>query len=1137
MTIRSTLSRSRSFTQQQNLIRGALADRRRRGFSDNAAVSNERIARTSLRRALLSARAALNERDYYEFLEWFAGIYRLEFPTGIEEDVGFDYLNGVIKGPVLPLASEIAWLATRFSFSARAINSFRAAADQIEACVFAGRYGRALDRLSEISETHGETMWSVQLRIALEQKKGGLESQKAYFESIRGKYRRGILEYVAYQTSVRNEERTSWLRFSEIIKVANASSKDKEVADYLDYRLRNVWAASRSSIANVLRLEQSHSIIDQYETFVAFCQEVVRRNDLTDISPVILAACEGLAHIEDFRLRKIIGALKGDTANSSSTKNSSLASISNSEIAELAAKTRPSLSKVVDAWDVIYHEFAMGFRKRKKKRDARGVFGNLLTRFLHPSGDSASDAYELEKLCHNMHGLSIGRAALAMFRAFYPAEDQNEFTFTLIGLHSATSRIEDRLGLMPLLRDGNSQDQRLAPLADALAAYYETRPDDARTILIPVLNAGPRDIVNRLANFISLYCAYLLGDHKQIVVTISRLGADDPSQIAILPIVRMLNQLPNTVYKQMLDAVAPLNALNMLWKATESDKTASTLRLMTGTFLRRSDVGRPSSLIEQGNRFDISELTYFLREVCVPSVLDVSRLFKSSHEVLEERQAICGALNTLDPGRTADYSEEVLAITRRLKVDEGLRIVDQSRIHVDTDAVTRWAHKNLEEDFDRYNDLARAGIGATGNFDDALREIKEAIRHNRQGEFFTPQNEADTALIRLLRALREEFLNSSSYGLDYFLSKRIRHVSFVGLVRGPLEFAHLIATKPTATSDYGSNTYWTNRLATLSTYESRAVDEAIKSFSSKFDSAINRLKSEILHVRTEEHTKGIFDIPITMATLAIGRVILREDQTFDEFLRSVYTIFWAALQPSLVQARQIIDDELKMKIAHDIDELKAEIGAQAQQDPTFPELSAALAHASTEVQGALSEASSWFTRPEIREVTRHFELEEALDVAIESALKLHRAFTPNIRREVIGNVLIAAPDLIFITDAVLVAFSNVKEYSKLDNPEVSVTLQLKEDEEVLIVHIENTVSPRARSAQQDRRIDDIRALIESGVTDRRAKTEGGSGFIKLAAVVQQSARGRIEFGYVEETRFSLTVAYSIIMDLRERLDL
>ncbi|TAX26855.1 hypothetical protein [Rhizobium leguminosarum] len=326
MTIRTPLARSKTFTQQQNLIRGAIADRRRRGFSDNAPISNERIARTSLRRALLSARAALNERDYYAFLEWFTGIHRLEFPTGIEENVGFDYLNGVIKGPVLPLASEIAWLATRFSFSAGAISSFRAAADQLEACVFAGRYDRALERLSEISETHGETMWSVQLRIALEQKKGGLEAQKAYFESIRGKYRRGILEYVAYQTSVRNEERTSWLRFTEIIKTANAGSKDKEVADYLDYRLRNVWPASRSSIANVLRLEQSHSIVDQYETFVAFCQEVVRRNDLIDLYPAILVACEGLAHIEDFRLVKIIDVLKGESTNSSSMKNSSLAS-------------------------------------------------------------------------------------------------------------------------------------------------------------------------------------------------------------------------------------------------------------------------------------------------------------------------------------------------------------------------------------------------------------------------------------------------------------------------------------------------------------------------------------------------------------------------------------------------------------------------------------------------------------------------------------------------------------------------------------------------------------------------------------------------------------------------------------------
>lgn len=1115
------------------MVRGAIAERRRKGFFQNETMSTARQVRTNLRRVLLQTRAAIDSAHYGAFLEWFTAISRLEFPNGIEDDVGFDYLNGVIKGPPVSLAHEISWLTTRFQFESDAINDFRIRAEALERHALNGRYSDAIDYLAAINSVHGETMWSVQLRLALEQKSGGLEAQKAYFESVRGKYKRGILEYVAYQTSLRNEERASWTRFSDAIGNANLASKDREIGDYLDYRLRNKWPATSSAICNVIRIEQSHSVLDQYETFVSFCQEVVRRTDLVHLRPEVGRAVEALGEISDFRLRKIQNTISDFPTDFPSTIEELGGTHDDGDFSGLALKTRNSLSQNKNTWESLYHEVLMASEDKAEPKSASGLFSPFLRRFIHSRGDTANDAHELEKLCHNFNALSFGRAALALVRAIYPAESDQEFNFRLVGLHSPAESLEDSKGILPFLRA--SRNNRAEKLADALSAFYRVEPEAALEAIRLLPQVDGRDVISRFADLIALHCANHVGDQETVITTLSKLGAHDPSQIAVLPVAEMLESLPVSVYKRLSPSLASLNALNMLWKATESDKAASTLRLMTGTFLRRSDIGKPSSLIEQLDHFDRAELIYFLREVCVPSVLDVSRIFASSQDVLEERQAICGVLNTLDPGRTADYSEEVLAITRRLKVDEGLRLVDQSRVHVDTDAVTRWAHKELSEDFDRYNDLAQAGIGATGNFDDALREIREAIKHTKQGEFFTPQNEADTALVRLLRALREEFLNSSSYGLDYFLSKRIRHVSFIGLVRGPLEFAHLIATRPTATSDYGRNMHWLERLTTLAQHELQQVDEAIRAFSLKFDSALNRLKGEVLHVRSEERPGGIFDIPISMALLAIGRAILRDNQSFDDFLRSVYIIFWAALQPSLLQARQLINDELKMQIAHDIDELKAGIAKFAQHDPAFPELSASLAHASSEVQAALSEASSWFTRPEIREVTRHFALEEALDVAIESALKLHRAFTPEIEIDVTGDVSLAAPDLIFITDAVLVAFSNIKAYSKLDRPKVKITLQLDEESEVLVVRIENNVSPKARSAQQDRRINDIRAVIESGVTDRRAKTEGGSGFIKLAAVVQQSTRGRIEFGYIEEHRFCLTVAYSIILD--PKLDL
>ena len=541
---------------------------------------------------------------------------------------------------------------------------------------------------------------------------------------------------------------------------------------------------------------------------------------------------------------------------------------------------------------------------------------------------------------------------------------------------------ENQDGLDVFLECGYLADLRARPIAYAIRAFRAGEFLAARVALQPVICTTTSDWLQRLADLVWLSCADLTDDFGEVVATVSRMGSRDPSLIPLLPLKRMLGNRRPQDYKSLIGTIAPLNALNMLWKVGDEDRAASTLKLSTGQFLRSRPGYTPSLLAEVEPSFDRHELVYFLREVCVPEVLDVSRLFASSKAVLEERQAICGVLNVLDPDHADQYSAEVATISRRLKVDEGLKIVDQSRIHVDTDAVTRWARKNLSEDFERYVDLVEAGIGAVGSFDEALREVREAVKSGKQGEFFAPQNEADNALVELLQSLREEFLNSPTYGLDYFLSKRIRHVSFIGLVRSPLEFSHLISNKPTAQSDYGANSYWRGRLSTLGENEGASVDEAIKKFSRLFDDAVNRLKEEILHVRSVERPKGIFDIPLSLTVFALSRGLLTDGASFEEFLESVYILFWAVLESSLALARRTIDDELKMQIARAVDELKAEIAQCASDDPVFPELSAALAQASTEVQAALGEASSWFSRPEIREVMHYFTLEESLEVAV-----------------------------------------------------------------------------------------------------------------------------------------------------------
>jgi hypothetical protein len=69
----------------------------------------------------------------------------------------------------------------------------------------------------------------------------------------------------------------------------------------------------------------------------------------------------------------------------------------------------------------------------------------------------------------------------------------------------------------------------------------------------------------------------------------------------------------------------------------------------------------------------------------------------------------------------------------------------------------------------------------------------------------------------------------------------------------------------------------------------------------------------------------------------------------------------------------------------------------------------------------------------------------------------------------------------------------------------------------------------------EKRVEAIRNLIDSGPVSSKTRTEGGSGFLKLAAEVTQSVRGNITFGYTDEGRFQLAVTYPLMKVVRREL--
>ena len=117
------------------------------------------------------------------------------------------------------------------------------------------------------------------------------------------------------------KERTTFSRFQETTAARIEKVYKPALQNYLKYRLFGEWPASDKATADILRTEQSHSIVDLYETFISLAQAVVKRADLQHLTKNIGQALDRLVAISDFRLEKLQAHLGSGPIELSTTRS------------------------------------------------------------------------------------------------------------------------------------------------------------------------------------------------------------------------------------------------------------------------------------------------------------------------------------------------------------------------------------------------------------------------------------------------------------------------------------------------------------------------------------------------------------------------------------------------------------------------------------------------------------------------------------------------------------------------------------------------------------------------------------------------------------------------------------------------
>lgn len=1116
--------------------------------------------RQGLSNVLLQARAKVSTSGVGGFFEEMRRLTTFENKRFARIPIGFSYLTLLQSTEPRSLKFEIHWLSWRLLAERDLLSVFLAKKQEIERLIAIGNFAQALAEIEAVEDLAGVSLWSVSLTVALLQELGGDDAQKEYASKIRARFKKAVLPVCVRHLSQRAEKSVpiGWYVENTARRLINRERADIQV--YLQYRLAGAWPSAERELAAILRVEQNHHVFDMYETLIAALQRLAVASTNIGVRQRVEDAVSRLGELNDFRLDKLAAALglgfgmpNCEVLNSRALDLALLGQY-RSAYREAATRSSPPISRsIATALVRSLLQSVMHPCKWRPKDEAAGLelrVSKALAIQSEPfrligSADSADLAWKMGAV---YSGLPFAQATLELYEAQRSSSPQvylgnlklaalncQHISLLDVVSNAASPTVArqylDKLSPSPtrdwamIMLDRQSTgdhclDDHAVAFARGCASYNAGKYEEVGVRIAESLRS-PVQMMARTSAMIALSAYGVTGDLRSAVNLLSRELSVVGRKPDSLPIQLVFEGIPWREMAPLAERVALSNALAALGEIDTTDKTRTNRIFALQKVLAAHGVDRPSLLPHSLEDVEPEEVVYFLRNACSTDVLDMLRTLPSSKAVLEERRDIYARLVQLDPINANEYKYQLATISKEIRVNQGLKTIDASRIHVDTPALRSILRRDLADSFNRYLQLSKDGESPAETFDSLLRELAKPELAARLW-LTVEESEADELLISMVNVAKARFLFDVPHGLDSYLSKRIRHGSIVGYLRAPVE-AEALITQQHADGRYKENTRWERAIA-----QSRnpiELQAAFLGFTRAYDSQLLRLKDVLLHVRTDEKPRGIFDPRMGPAHYRLFRAVARTDTTIETFLDTVLSSLRGLLNPSLEVARDLIAKETSNHFGTLFAQLKKAVEANVDLGQDRTDLLKAVNQASSEVQRAITTVADWFAPIEIEDV--RFSMEDVCDIAKTYVQSLTPGFNPHVTVDDKSGLAFNVQQLPFMQDIMLVAIDNVAKRSNMKEPKIHIASEYSAEASVLTLEISNEAVFPGGIAGGRVRVSEVQPRLNDPDYLARARQDKDSGIPKLASIVSQSEHGRLSIAIKDDGRFCLNLALSI----------
>ncbi len=503
-------------------------------------------------------------------------------------------------------------------------------------------------------------------------------------------------------------------------------------------------------------------------------------------------------------------------------------------------------------------------------------------------------------------------------------------------------------------------------------------------------------------------------------------------------------------------------------------------------FLWKLGISRPSELTKIIAPKDWNDYyTYFLSNVCVTSVMDRSLAFNSYDDVLKERSHICSELVRIAPEHAEQYENEINSITSSLLMQLAKREVEKGKIYVDIEGVKTILRKDVLDEFERYQEFRKHSIDEL-----YIRLINATYGENDDKNTYVVYLKEDSLLEDIVKKARNVFVADNKYGLDGYLSVRIRHGTLESQLRSCFEKHKLITTKDIS-GMYQDNYNWICKKPNLQGHEQKVLS-LFASFSGKIDEIINRVKKTLLQIKTEnKNPEGLFDFTVSQNELYFIKSKLEPDASFDSFLAIIIQFFLDLTDANLERIRETFIGEIFHSFELAVNQLQTGV-KEYSNIVEIAKLNDQLAAARTDIYNEIGKISEWF---------RFNRLDNYPDYQLSLASKISSDIIQGFDSSFIldasaidESINLRGKTLVSIVEIFKILFDNIIKHSR--GARKKATVSALRDSNIITINVSNYVSEL-----DERRISDISSRLHQWETTDAISHEGGSGLLKIKKIL------------------------------------